>query len=542
MKYGLAFKAAAFLSGIFICITIAASLIVQSTILGNYSAQRRSEMADLARVIKESIETDPEVSLDSFQVKIIDLLASRRSARILISDSTGKIIYDTERIRVGLFLDSSEEYKIAKRNNLDKFLLRTTDNLKSSYFTPDNLPKFTDRFEDVSLAYFAPLKNNSGVHGQMIITEPMTRLGPSISDARKKMFLFLLAVYLITVSAVVISMQYGIVSPIRKIILLTKKIARNDFSERLELRSSDEIAVLARNFNSMIYSLEKSIREITEQNDGLIHLSSELEARNEELHRKQQFIEYDLRLAHNIQQELLPQVYPNIENILISAANFQVGEIGGDCFDFYKMEDHKLGAFIGDVSGKGIAAALVMSMVTILFSQLKDRFEAPNQILAHVNEIMFRHFGSQHSIYLTCFFLTIDSKTMTLSYSCAGHTPPLLFRPDTGEILNLEAEGFGLGMFGNVSYEEKTMKVKPGDKIILYTDGVTDCRNQQGEMFGHERLVELVNTNPDANSYRLTHFIVEELEDFAGKAARQDDLTLLIIEIKEPGAENAPTA
>jgi phosphoserine phosphatase RsbU/P len=147
---------------------------------------------------------------------------------------------------------------------------------------------------------------------------------------------------------------------------------------------------------------------------------------------------------------------------------------------------------------------------------------------------MYRHFGSQHSIYLTCFFMTLDTETMTMTYSCAGHTPPILFRPDSGEIINLEAEGFGLGMFSNVIYEEKTMTMLPGDKVILYTDGVTDCRNQTGDMFGHERLLEMIRDNPKANSYRLTHFIVEELEEFAGKASRQDDLTLLVIEIQEP--------
>jgi sigma-B regulation protein RsbU (phosphoserine phosphatase) len=87
-------------------------------------------------------------------------------------------------------------------------------------------------------------------------------------------------------------------------------------------------------------------------------------------------------------------------------------------------------------------------------------------------------------------------------------------------------------MFNNVAYEQKTIDVMPGDKIILYTDGVTDCRDSDGQMFGHERLVEMVKNNPDSNTYRLTHFIVEELGEFAGAAARQDDLTLLILELE----------
>jgi serine phosphatase RsbU (regulator of sigma subunit) len=369
-----------------------------------------------------------------------------------------------------------------------------------------------------------------------MIIEQMAPLGPAIEHARNTLIKFLLLIYGILTAASYVTVQYTVGRPLMKLASLTKKVAQKDFKERVDFRSNDEIGHLGRTFNTMIYNLEKMIREIEEQNDGLMHLSGELETRNQDLHHKQQLIDYDLRLAHNIQQELLPQVYPKIAGVQISAANFQVGEIGGDCFDFYKLGEKKLGAFIGDVSGKGIAAALVMSMVTILFSQLKDRFDSPAKILSRVNDIMYRHFGSQHSIYLTCFFMTIDTETMTLTYSCAGHMPPLLFRRDTGEVANLEAEGFGLGMFNNIIYEEKTKAVNPGDKIILYTDGITDCRNQTGEMFGHDRLLELIRNNADANSYRLTHFVVEELEEFAGKATRQDDLTLLIIEVQEQGA------
>ncbi len=533
MKISIGLKTVFFLMPIYIIIGLGTVLLTQRAIIQQQLLQSRSEMSSIATALEESVKSLPSLATDHDQIKTIDVLTMQDSTRMIISDLKGKIYYDSRRIRIGLTLSSRDELKITKKDSQVKFLIRTTDNLRSVYISPEKLPSLTNRLEDIWLVYFAPLRKDSQVIGQIMIVQQMTPLGPSIAHARNSLIVFLLIIYgLITVMSY-LTMHRTVGRPLMTLATLSKKIAQKDFKDRVDFRSNDEIGYLGRTFNTMVYNLEKMVREIEEQNEGLMHLSGELESRNQDLHHKQQLIDYDLKLAHNIQQELLPQVYPKIAGVQISAANFQVGEIGGDCFDFYKLGEKRLGAFVGDVSGKGIAAALVMSMVTILFSQLKDRFESPAKILSHVNDIMYRHFGNQHSIYLTCFFMTIDTETMTLTYSCAGHTPPLLFRRETGEILNLEAEGFGLGMFSNIAYEEKTLSVCPGDKIILYTDGVTDCRNQEGEMFGHEQLVELVKKNAPANSYRLTHFVVEELEDFAGKAPRQDDLTLLVIEVQD---------
>lgn len=533
MKVGIAHKALILLLFVFACSTLAAIRFTQRAILNDHLQNRREHLREIAITIDEAINSIPHQTRDPELIRIMDMLASEHSGRIIISDLSGKIYYDSKRLRTGLNLQQKEELQITGRKPDVRLLLRISGNQAPVYFPVGKLAKFLDRLEDVSLIYFAPLAGQDEVIGQVMIVEPVALLGPSIEKVRNDLVLFMIVMFAAASAVTLFFTSRNIVRPIMQLSELSKKVARKEFKDRVEFRSGDEIGEVGRHFNTMVYNLDKVIRGLEDQNEGLMHLSGELESRNEELNRKQQLIDFDLRLAHNIQQELLPQIYPKIEGVLISAANFQVGEIGGDCFDFYKLREKRLGAFIGDVSGKGIAAALVMSMVTILFSQLKDRFDSPSQILGHVNEIMYRHFGSQHSIYLTCFFLSLDVNSMTLAFSCAGHTPPLLFRPNTGEMMNLEAEGFGLGMFTNVSYEEKKMKIVPGDKIILFTDGVTDCRNPAGEMFGHERLEELIKKYPEANSYRLTHFIVEELEEFAGKAARQDDLTLLIIEVQE---------
>ncbi|HOO55937.1 MAG TPA: SpoIIE family protein phosphatase [bacterium] len=533
MRFGLTFKAISFVFLLTIAIAVMAANFMQKTILSSHIQDRAQHMASVSNAIDESTSSVSTISADPFQLRIFDVLASNHPARIIISDLEGKIFYDSKRIRVNMILNIEDELRINHQSANNQLLIRTTDNLKSVYYPPEKLHKFLNNLEDISIVYFAPIHKQSEIVGQIMLVESTLQLAHSVQKTKIKFYFFMAGIFLITASIAFLAVQYSVVKPVGQLTSLTKKIARKDLQDRVDIKSNDELGSLSRSFNTMVYNLEKMIRETEDQNEGLIHLSSELEARNEEINKKMQLIEYDLRLAHNIQQELLPQVYPRIRNLLISAANFPVGEIGGDCFDFYKRDDYMASAFIGDVSGKGIAAALVMSMATILFSQLKDRFESPSQIFSHVNEIMYRHFGSHHSIYLTCFFLNVDTRNMQLTYSCAGHTPPLLFRPETGKIETLEAEGFGLGMFNNVTYQEKSKSVQPGDKIILYTDGVTDCRNNKGEMFGFDRLRDLVLQNPDANTYRLTHFIVEALEDFAGQAPRQDDLTVLIFEIQE---------
>lgn len=531
----LTIKWAAFMLVVFLFAGYGVNRFEQKTLIDDYFDVRRQELNRVAQKVDGLVNSISDASsLSEEQTKALDAIAGFQSLRLVVSDLNGRVLYDSTpvQVMVGQVLDRGNELQISPKNSSPRLKIWTTKETTPVYLEKSEARNFVGNFDDVSINYFAPLKDGSGkLAGQLLIVEKMERLDKTMIKLRENTALFLSIWFGIAVIGCHALVTLTITRPLKKLAGVCDQAGRRNFQERVEFNTGDEIAVLGTRFNTMSYNLEKIIREIEERNEGLVHLSSELETRNQELNRRQRAIEFDLKLAHRIQQELLPQVYPKIEGILISAANFQVGEIGGDCFDFYKLTDTRLGAFIGDVSGKGISAALVMSMVTILFSQLKEQFTSPSEILGKVNDIMFRHFGSQHSIYLTCFFITVDTANREIIFSCAGHNPPFLFRPRTGEVIELEAEGFGLGMFNAVTYEEKRMSVESGDKIIFYTDGVVDSRNAEGAMFGYERLVQMVKENPTANSYRLTHFLVEELEEFAGSVPRADDLTLLILEV-----------
>lgn len=533
-KLGIVFKWNLAMLPVFVVVSLLSGLYMQRAVVSRYTHERESFYARAAADADKRLRALDELSISEAGLFLNDL-AQIAQIHVIVSDLKGSKIYDSLE-PMNLYPPGRVRVIMKPGKSEPRINIHTTVHNESRYEKIGALALHIGSLDNFDIEYTAPVHgDNNRIVGQIIFTSPLAGLDETIEKMRRNLFLIFTALYIaITCLNFVLASRF-VSRPLAALAEVCEHISEGRYTERAPGNSGDEIGDLAHSFNSLAYNIEKNIRELDDKNAELIKYSSELENRNQELNRRQRMIEFDLRLAHKIQQELLPQVYPKIDGLQISAANFQVGEIGGDCFDFYKLGDRYLGAFIGDVSGKGISAALVMSMVTILFGQLKDQFKSPGAIQGKVNDIMYRHFGSQHSIYLTCFFLTVDLDSMELIFSCAGHNPPFLFRPRTGEVIMLDAEGFGLGMFSSVTFEEKRMPVLPGDKIILYTDGVVDSRNDKGSMFGQDRLIQKVKENPSANSYRLTHFLVEEIEEFAGETPRQDDLTILIIEIEENG-------
>ena len=527
----------------FVILYFVADGVIRRSLLQDYMDIRKAHFERCAENVDRVVPDTDEVSLNK-ALHLLSDISRISGAHIILSDMRESKMYDSLE-PLNLHPPGRAALFISKKQPAPGLRLRTTIRNEPKHFSTDRAYNAPGKLHEYSLVYYAPLHDaGDKLIGQIALAETM---GPAddLMTGHRQYFLLLLAVLYAAASVLAVFLVRRHVNrPAANMAAACDAVTSGDLSARTGFRPG-ELDTVSEKFNTMLYSLEKSLQELKDKNSELIKYSSELEGRNQELNRRQRMIEFDLRLAHKIQQELLPQVYPRIQGLHISAANFQVGEIGGDCFDFYKLKDSRLGAFIGDVSGKGISAALVMSMVTILFSQLKDQHTSPSEILGKVNDIMYRHFGSQHSIYLTCFFINVDVDDMEITFSCAGHNPPFLYRSDSDEIIPLEAEGFGLGMFSSVTFEEKRMPIKPGDKIILYTDGVVDCRNEKGTMFGHDRLIQKVRENPDANSFRLTHFLVEELEEFAGGMSRQDDLTILILEVdgRQNGkGDSAPSA
>jgi serine phosphatase RsbU (regulator of sigma subunit)/anti-sigma regulatory factor (Ser/Thr protein kinase) len=266
------------------------------------------------------------------------------------------------------------------------------------------------------------------------------------------------------------------------------------------------------------------------ENARLYNKSEEL---NRQLQKEQSRTAKELQMARFIQQGMLSADLPNTDLVHISAKNIPCRSVGGDFYNFIERSDEKLGIVIGDVSGKGIPAALLMTMTNSIFSEYGQRFSSTEKVLNQTNAILQHYLSKSPIFYVTAFYGVIDMQKNILSYSKAGHNPPILYRKATNEIIFLDTEGTYLGTFDDGGYIEKNISINNGDKLIMYTDGITEIRNQERKMFSKERLANLIKEHNNLNDENLLNVLIKEAEIFGGSKEFSDDITLVIIDFNK---------
>jgi predicted ester cyclase len=246
----------------------------------------------------------------------------------------------------------------------------------------------------------------------------------------------------------------------------------------------------------------------------------------QEIHERER-VEQELRVARSIQQASLPEEVPELEGWQISPFYQPAREVGGDFYDFHPLSEGRLGLVVGDATGKGVPAALVMS-TTCGMLQLAARaldFPSPGEVLEQVNETLLARIPS--NMFVTCFYAILDPESGHLLYANAGHDLPYLWH--SGECEELRARGMPLGLMPQMSYEEKEIVIEEGDSALLYTDGLVEAHDPQREMFGFARLQALVSEYGKEES-SLEEALLEELYSFVGESWEQeDDITLLTL-------------
>jgi PAS domain S-box-containing protein len=269
--------------------------------------------------------------------------------------------------------------------------------------------------------------------------------------------------------------------------------------------------------------LEKRVAERTEQ------LKSAMDKQQEEAQERQR-IEQELQVARLIQQTLLPKSAPELEGYQIAAYYQPAREVGGDFYDFFEVGDGRLGLVVGDASGKGIPAALVMANTrSVLRTVAQSGGVAPGQVLEEANEILYPDIPP--NMFVTCFYAILDAKSGRLTYANAGHDLPYLHR--NGDAEELRARGMPLGLMPGMNYEEKEIILQAGEAALLYSDGLVEAHNPKGEMFGFPRLRALIAERSEDRS--LEDFLLEELYSFTGDEWEQeDDITLLTLRCSAP--------
>ena len=248
----------------------------------------------------------------------------------------------------------------------------------------------------------------------------------------------------------------------------------------------------------------------------------------DQLRLMRQSIAQELRVARSIQEASLPKEVPTLEGWVISSRYQPAREVGGDFYDFHLLSEGRLGLVVGDATGKGVPAALVMSttcgMLQVTAQALGS--SSPGEVLEQVNETLLARIPQ--NMFVTCFYAILDPKSGTLRYANAGHDPPYLHRSN-GNAEQLKARGMPLGLMPKMGYEEKETILDAGEVTLLYSDGLVEAHDPQGQMFGFPRLGELVAEHA-AEEGSLGDFLLRELYSFVGESWEQeDDITLLTL-------------
>ena len=276
---------------------------------------------------------------------------------------------------------------------------------------------------------------------------------------------------------------------------------------------------------SMMNALDEANRDLKNANEKLLKVNYELEI-------AQANIRMDLEHARSIQQKLLPQ------DIMTSAKYYDVGSrylaansVGGDYYDLFNISYDTYGVIVADVSGHGVASALIMSMFKVLLKIYSREETSPQRTLEQINDIFISEVATEH--FVTVFYAVVNTVTRKIRYSSAGHCPIIYLHKPTGRCAMLKTDGLFLGVFPDMLMKEKEADYACGEhRMVLYTDGLTEAINAKSEMYGTERLQSIAAQTLPLSPGDAVQAILENQKNFCGTRQQEDDMTLLVIDFK----------
>jgi sigma-B regulation protein RsbU (phosphoserine phosphatase) len=232
------------------------------------------------------------------------------------------------------------------------------------------------------------------------------------------------------------------------------------------------------------------------------------------------------RMARNIQMHFLPESDPEVQGYDISGKSIPAQNVGGDYFDFIWLDDHRLAISLGDVSGKGLAASLVMANLQATIRGQALFNAVPEKCLEGANKLLFKSIDSR--TFVTLFYGILDTKNHTFSYSNAGHEHPIVF-PGSGNPFQLKTHGLALGLKKDVKYKTDEISLNVGDRVLMCTDGVREAMNRQKLEFGEDRIYKIVQASDAAKSRSMINSIFASVVSHLGGADQNDDMTVVIL-------------
>jgi len=344
--------------------------------------------------------------------------------------------------------------------------------------------------------------------------EDVARLGSQLGSWVWLLAALSLTVLLLDATGVWMCIHFGrdIATTIDALSGAARQIAGGNFAWRTPVRSTGQLGDLGCDFNEMAIALERLQKEETAK----LRLESELQ------------------VARSVQEYLYPRVVPRLRGATVAGQTLAARTIGGDLYDFLALGQERIGILCADVSGKGIPAALMMAnLQAVARAQVSNRAGNPAARPAHfvktLNQQICGRFGTNR--YATMFWAEYNSSTTVLSYVNAGHPSPILIR-SPGTVERLNSDGFPIGMFANAQYTSATLQMLPGDRLLIFTDGVTDAHNVADEEFGDDRLIDCCRTiAAGTNAEGVADRVMQAVADWSVGREQFDDTTVVVIDV-----------
>ena len=247
---------------------------------------------------------------------------------------------------------------------------------------------------------------------------------------------------------------------------------------------------------------------------------------------EKQRMEEELSIARDLQLSMLPATCPQVPGFTIAATSTPAREVGGDFFDFIEMSEGKLGLVVGDVTGKSVSGALVMAASRSVFRLLSEEKFAVGDIMIRANKRIKKDIKS--GMFVALLYAVLDGRNKILSLCSAGQTQPIYFSSRTGEVRLQETLGdkFPLGILEESDYQETQLKLEPGDRVVFYTDGIVEAMNEKQEIFGFDRLLEVVQSSRSTTAEALLKEVLSRVAEFVGEAPQHDDLTVIVVSVE----------
>ena len=240
-------------------------------------------------------------------------------------------------------------------------------------------------------------------------------------------------------------------------------------------------------------------------------------------------IESELSIAREIQRSILPTSVPQLQQLRVAASYLPMTSVAGDFYEFIGLDEKRAGFLVADVSGHGVPAALIASMIKVAMHSVAPSAEAPADVMSNLNSILSQQLRGQ---FVTAAYLFIDLESHHARYSAAGHPPLLFWNSRTSRLENIESNGLLFGVLPETAYPVREFDLSPGDRFLLYTDGLVEAENTSGESFGEKRLPAILSAHRSLSATELSAMLLDEFARWQpASATQQDDVTLIVIDL-----------